>query len=141
MLIEWIKVGHIVAMISWMAGLLYLPRLMVYHAGTEPGSDQSEGFKIMERRLFRMIMLPAILATWLFGLWLAYLTGTWIEGWFWIKIICVILMSAFHEFCGVWTRELARDERRRTQRFFRIANEIPTGLMIIVVIMVVVRPF
>jgi putative membrane protein len=132
---------HIIAVIAWMAGLLYLPRLFVYHAASEPGSAQSETFKVMERRLLRAIMTPAMIAVWVLGLWAAVLTSAWSEGWFSAKMVLVILLSAFHGFCAVWLREFARDERRRPQRFFRMVNEVPTLLMIGIVILVVVRPF
>ena len=138
---EWVKALHIIAVISWMAGLLYLPRLMVYHAVTEPGSEQSETFKVMERRLMKAIMTPAMIASWVFGLWAMWLIGAWLQGWFHAKLMLVVLMSAFHGFCVVWMKEFERDERKRRQRFFRFVNEIPTVIMIAVVILVIVKPF
>ncbi len=135
------KAAHIIAVISWMAGLLYLPRLLIYHFDSEVGSVQSETFKVMERRLLKAIMTPAMIATWLFGLWLVVLTNSHVEGWFVAKFFLVILLSAFHGFEARWVRQFARDERPRTQRFFRIANEIPTGLMILIIILVIVKPF
>ncbi len=138
---EWVKVLHIVSIISWMAGLLYLPRLLVYHSETEIGSAQSETFKIMERRLLKVIMTPAMIASWVFGLWLMIILQSWRDGWFHTKLLLVILMSAFHMFCAVWVKEFARDERKRKSRFFRFVNEIPTVLMILIVILVVVKPF
>ena len=140
-MLEWIRALHVIAVIAWMAGLLYLPRLFVYHAASEPGSTQSETFKVMERRLMRAIMTPAMVAVWLFGLWLAALTSAWSEGWFSAKMALVVLLSAFHGFCARWLREFARDERKRRQRFFRFVNEVPTLLMIGIVILAVVRPF
>jgi protoporphyrinogen IX oxidase len=138
---EWVKALHVISIIAWMAGLLYLPRLMVYHAVSEPGSQQSETFKIMERRLLKAIMTPAMVASWLFGLWAMWETQAWTQGWFHAKLFLVLLMSAFHGFCAVWVREFADDRRRRRQRFYRFANEFPTLLMVAIVILVIVRPF
>lgn len=138
---EWVKVLHLIAVISWMAGLLYLPRLMVYHAVAEPGGDKSETFKVMERRLMKAIMTPAMIASWALGLWLMWIADAWQQGWFHVKLLLVILMSAFHGFCVVWMKEFERDERKRRQRFFRFVNEIPTLIMIAVVILAVVKPF
>ncbi len=138
---EWLRALHIIAIIAWMAGLLYLPRLMVYHAGVEPGDSRSETFKVMERRLLKAIMTPAMLASWLFGLWMMVLREAWLDGWFHVKLLLVILLSAFHMFCAVWVREFARDERKRPERFFRFVNEVPTVIMILVVILAVIEPF
>lgn len=138
---EWVKALHVISVIAWMAGLLYLPRLMVYHAASEPGSEQSETFKVMERRLLRAIMTPAMLSSWLFGLWTMWEISAWEQGWFHVKLLLVVVMSAFHGFCAVWVREFAAESRRRKQRFFRFANEIPTVLMVAIVILVVVKPF
>ncbi|MEM7462322.1 MAG: protoporphyrinogen oxidase HemJ [Pseudomonadota bacterium] len=138
---EWVKVLHIVSIISWMAGLLYLPRLFVYHSETEIGSAESETFKIMERRLLKAIMTPAMIASWVFGIWLMIILQSWRDGWFHTKLLLVILLSAFHMFCAVWVKEFARDERKRKSRFFRFVNEIPTVLMVLIVILVVVKPF
>lgn len=138
---EWIKVLHIVSVISWMAGLLYLPRLLIYHFDAEVGSVQSETFKIMERRLLRAIMSPAMLASWIFGLWLAYLASAFSEGWFVSKFFLVILLSAMHMFQAKWVREFREDKRLRSTRFYRFANEGPTLLMILIVILVIVKPF
>ena len=140
-MMEWLKVLHIISVISWMAGLLYLPRLMVYHCEKKPGSDASETFKIMEKRLMQAIMTPAMIASWIFGLLLVWQNDLWSEGWFVCKSFLVILLSAQHGFCVVWVRELARDLRKRDGRFYRIVNEIPTVLMILIVILVVIRPF
>lgn len=141
MMYEWVKVAHILSVISWMVGLLYLPRLMVYHCDSEVGSKQSETFKIMERRLLKAIMTPAMIASWIFGLWLVVLIQAWGDAWFIIKFFLVLILSAFHGFAAKWVKEFARDERKRKQRFFRFANEVPTVLMIFVVIMVIVKPF
>jgi protoporphyrinogen IX oxidase len=138
---EWVKALHIVSVISWMAGMLYLPRLMVYHADTTAGSKQSETFKVMERRLLTAIMTPAMVASWVFGIWLMVLIDGWRDGWFHAKIILVVLMSAFHMFAAVWVKEFGRDERKRRARFFRFVNEVPAVLMVLIVILVVVKPF
>ena len=138
---EWVKVLHILAVISWMAGLLYLPRLFIYHFDAEIGSVQSETFKVMERRLLKAIMTPAMIASWIFGLWLVYLIHAQQEGWFAAKFFLVVLMSAFHGFQARWVKEFADDQRRHSTRFYRVANEGPTLLMIGIVILVVVKPF
>jgi protoporphyrinogen IX oxidase len=138
---EWIKAGHIISLIAWMAAMLYLPRLMVYHADTEIGSQRSETFKIMERRLMRAIMTPSMLSTWLFGLWLVFLTEAWRFGWFHAKFVLVLLLTAFHGFCVRWVREYEADQRRRDARFFRWVNEMPALIMVFVVILAVVKPF
>lgn len=138
---QWVLAGHIVSFISWMAAIFYLPRLFVYHVDAEKGSVQSETFKIMERRLLKAIMTPGMLATWIFGLWLAVLGGHHQSGWFHAKILLVIFMSVFHMACARWVRKFAADENDKNARFFRIANEIPTILMIFIVILVVVKPF
>jgi len=138
---EWVKVLHIISVISWMAGLLYLPRLFIYHFDAEIDSVQSETFKIMERRLLKTIMTPAMIASWVFGLWLAVLINAHMDAWFICKFFLVILLSAFHGFQAKWLKEFASDERKRSTKFYRIANEVPTGLMILIVILVVVKPF
>ena len=140
----WVKAFHIIAVIAWMAGMLYLPRLFVYHCGAEPGSAQSETFKVMERRLLSVIINPAMVATWLFGLWLVWLMG-WDafrhSGWLHAKLVLVLAMSAMHGMFGRYTREFAQDRNRRSQRFYRFANEVPTALLIAIVILAVVKPF
>ncbi|MGB7287230.1 MAG: protoporphyrinogen oxidase HemJ [Salaquimonas sp.] len=138
---EWIKVAHLVSVISWMVGFLYLPRLMVYHVEAKPGSDTSETFKIMERRLLKGIMTPAMIATWIFGFWLMYLSHAWSEAWFISKFFLVFVLTFFHGLAAGWVKEFARDERKRKQRFFRIVNEIPAVLMVLIVILVIVKPF
>ena len=143
MLLLYVKAFHIIAVIAWMAGLLYLPRLFVYHAGAAKGSELSETFKVMERRLLRFITTPAMIATWVFGLWLAF-SGVidWrADGWFHLKLALVILLSAFHGLCAKWTKDFALDRNSHSARFYRIANEVPTLAMIAIVILVVVRPF
>jgi putative membrane protein len=137
----WLKALHVIAVISWMAGLLYLPRLFVYHAAAAPGSGQSETFKVMERRLLRFIMTPAMIATWLFGLGLMF-TGGWLTaGWLHAKLVLVLALSAMHGLMSRWQADFANDRNRRSQKFFRVANEIPTLLMIVIVILAVVKPF
>lgn len=138
---EWVKALHIISVISWMAGLLYLPRLLIYHFDSEVGSVQSETFKMMERRLLKVIMSPAMITSWFFGLWLVYLTGAYEQGWFVAKGFLIILLSAFHGFEAKWVREFSEDRRERTVRFYRFANEGPTLLMILIVVLVVVKPF
>ncbi|HEV7463886.1 MAG TPA: protoporphyrinogen oxidase HemJ [Methyloceanibacter sp.] len=143
MLLAYIKSFHIIAIIAWMAGLLYLPRLFVYHAESKTGSEQSQTFKVMEQRLLRLIATPAMLASWVFGLILAFSGAIdwWKDGWFHAKLGLVLMLSAFHGLLAMWTRDFALDRNTRSARFYRIANEIPTLLMIGIVILVVVRPF
>lgn len=137
----WIKALHVIAVISWMAGMLYLPRLFVYHCEAEIGSRQSETFKVMERRLLKAIINPAMIVTWLAGLYLAW-AGHWFSfGWLHVKLAMVLAMSALHGFLSRWLRDFAADRRPHSQKFFRIINEVPTVLMIIIVIMVIVKPF
>ena len=143
MLLAYIKAFHVIAIIAWMAGLLYLPRLFVYHAASRQGSEQSETFKLMERRLLRFITTPAMLASWVLGLILAF-SGVidWSrDGWFHAKLALVLALSAFHGLLAMWTKDFALDRNTRSARFYRIANEVPTVLMIFIVILVVVRPF
>jgi putative membrane protein len=137
----WIKALHIIAVISWMAALLYLPRLLVYHCSAQKGSIQSETFKIMERRLLKAIALPAMIVTWLAGLWLVYETGAWRSGWMHAKFVLVLALSAAHGMQAKWVREFAADSNQRPERFYRLANEVPTLLMIGIVVLVVVKPF
>lgn len=142
MFLLYIKAFHIIAMIAWMAGILYLPRLFVYHTEAEAGSKQSETFKVMERRLLKAITIPAMIATWIFGLILAcYLVNWSAAGWFHLKLVLVIAMSAFTGFLGRWTREFAEDRNTHSQKFYRIVNEVPTLLMIAIVILAIVKPF
>ena len=142
-LYPWLKAFHIIAMIAWMAGLLYLPRLYVYHCEVKPGSAESERFKVMERRLLRQIMLPAMIAVWVFGLLLVLTPGVidWHAGWWHVKLTMVILLSGFHGALSKWRRDFLEDRNTRPQQFYRIANEVPTVLMVVIVIMVIVRPF
>jgi putative membrane protein len=142
MLLAYIKAFHIIAVISWMAGLLYLPRLFVYHAECAKGSPQSETFKIMERRLLKYITTPAMVMSWALGLYLAFSVVDWsADGWFYLKLILVFLLSGYHGALAKWTKEFAEDRNAYSPRFYRVANEIPTLLMIGIVILAVVRPF
>jgi putative membrane protein len=138
---QWLLAFHIIAVIAWMAGMLYLPRLFVYHCEADVGSRQSETFKVMERRLLRAIINPAMVLTWALGLWLAYRGGWFSAHWLHLKLALVILMSGVHGVLSKYVREFAADRRRKSQKFFRILNEIPTVLMIAIVILVVVKPF
>ena len=138
---EWIKALHVVAVISWMAGMLYLPRLFVYHCEAEIGSKQSETFKIMERRLLKAIINPAMIVTWLAGLYLAWSGGWFAAGWLHGKLLLVLVMSGVHGFFVRWVKDFAADRNVRSQKFYRVINEIPTVLMIGIVILVIVKPF
>ena len=137
----WVKAVHIIAVISWMAGMLYLPRLFVYHCDAEPGSKQSETFKVMERRLLTIIINPAMVATWALGLWLAFDSGVYKAGWFQAKFVLVVLLSGVHGFFVRCVRDFAADQNQRPQKFYRLINEIPTLLMFGIVILAVVKPF
>ncbi|HZP20793.1 MAG TPA: protoporphyrinogen oxidase HemJ [Bauldia sp.] len=137
----WIKAFHIVALVAWMAGLFYLPRLFVYHVGAPPGSDRSETFKVMEHRLLGIIMNPAMLATWALGLALAGIQNFWGEHWFQLKLVLVVAMTGFHFWLGARARDFALDRNRVAERTYRILNELPTLLLVGIVIMVIVRPF
>ena len=140
----WIKALHVIALIAWMAGLFYLPRLFIYHMQAPVGDPRSETFKVMERRLLKAIMNPALIATWLFGTLLVLTPGIidWKhDGWWHVKLTCVVLMTAFHMVLAKGRRQFAADERPRTERSWRILNEVPTLLMIIIVLMVIAKPF
>jgi protoporphyrinogen IX oxidase len=140
-LYPWLKAVHVIAVIAWMAGMLYLPRLFVYHCDAEPGSKQSETFKVMERRLLTIIMNPAMVVAWALGLWLAWEGGLF--GWHWLqtKIVLVLIMSGVHGFFVRCVREFAADQNQRLQKFYRLINELPTILMIGIVLLAVVKPF
>ena len=140
-LYPWIKAIHVIAIIAWMAGMLYLPRLFVYHCEAERGSKQSETFKVMERRLLTIIMNPAMVMAWALGLWLAWDGGLY--GWHWLeaKIVLVLIMSGVHGFFVRCVREFAADQNQRPQKFYRVINELPTILMIGIVLLAVVKPF
>lgn len=140
---NWVKAFHIIAVISWMAGLLYLPRLFIYHCDAEPGSEKSETFKVMERRLYRAIMNPARLVALVLGVVMAVEQSPeiWSEIWFQIKIFCLVVLMASHDLMGKWRKAFETDSNSKSATFFRIVNEVPTVLMIVIVIMVIVRPF
>jgi protoporphyrinogen IX oxidase len=143
---EWIKAFHIIAVIAWMAGMLYLPRLFVYHCAAEKGSVQSETFKLMERRLLRGIINPAMILAIALGLWLAWLGpdsryGWFASGWLQAKIALVLGLSAVHGLFARWVKAFAADNNRHSQRFYRFINEVPTMLMIAIVLLVVLKPF
>jgi putative membrane protein len=143
----WIKAAHVVAMVAWMAGLFYLPRLFVYHVeglakqGVAPGSDMDLLFRHQERLLLRAIMNPAMIATWVLGLLLATLGGWWSEGWLWVKLAGVLGLTAFHGWCAARRRDFAAARNIRTGRTYRIMNEVPTLLLFVIVVMVIVKPF
>ncbi len=138
----WIKALHIMAVITWMAGMFYLPRLFVYHCETVPGSDGSERFKVMERRLLKGIINPSMGMVWILGLSLIYLDPDLLkQGWMHAKLTLVLFMSGFHGALARWQKDFAADRNQRTAKFFRLVNEIPTVLMIGIVILVVVKPF
>ncbi|HKJ73870.1 MAG TPA: protoporphyrinogen oxidase HemJ [Alphaproteobacteria bacterium] len=138
----WIKAAHVISVIAWLAGMLYLPRLYVYHCAAEVGSVQSETFKVMERRLLRGIINPAMLCTWLFGILLVLRPGfDYMAGWFHVKLTMVILLQLVHAAYARWRKQFARDENKHSDTVYRVANEIPTVLMIVIVIMVIVKPF
>ena len=138
---EWVKALHVIAVIAWMAGLLYLPRLFVYHCEAEPGSKQSETFKVMERRLLRAIITPAMIATWLLGLGLAWQGGWFAAHWLQAKIVLVLALSVIHGLLARWVRDFAADQNRKSQKFYRVINEIPAILLVGIVILAVVKPF
>ncbi|HEX8417859.1 MAG TPA: protoporphyrinogen oxidase HemJ [Methylobacterium sp.] len=139
----WIKAGHVVAFIAWMAAMLYLPRLFVYHASLPAGAAsaaQSETFKVMERRLQRAIMTPAMIATWLFGITLAVSSGLYTSGWLQAKFVLVLAMSGIHGWLVRMVKDFAADRNRRGHKFYRVINEVPTLLMVAIVILAVVKP-
>ncbi len=139
----WTKSIHVIAVIAWMAALLYLPRLYVYHCDAEEGSESSERFKVMERRLLKQIATPAMLTALAFGVLLIFTPGAvdWSAPWWWIKLASVVLLFGFHGACSGWRRAFLEDRNVKPQRFYRIANEVPTLLMIVIVIMAIAQPF
>lgn len=141
MLYDWLKALHVISVIAWMAGMLYLPRLYVYHCEATPGSKESETFKVMERRLLKAIINPAMGATWIFGVSIAWLGHHWDQPWFWAKVVLVLGMQGAHGGLARWQHEFAEDSNRHSQRFYRFINEVPTLLMIGIVILVIVKPF
>jgi protoporphyrinogen IX oxidase len=139
----WIKALHVISIVAWMAGLLYLPRLFVYHAEARIGSEASETFKAMERRLLRGIMNPAMIAAYVFGGLLALTPAVvdWNSGWIYVKLGCVGALTVVHHRLAVWRKNFAADTNPHPARFYRMINEVPTVLLIIIVVMVVVKPF
>lgn len=140
----WIKALHVIAVIAWMAGMLYLPRLFVYHSSAKPGSELSETFKVMERRLLKLIINPAMIATWVFGLmlvWLMRKDAFFQAGWLHAKLILVLVMSGLHGYFARLVKQFAADRNRHSPKFYRIVNEIPTVLLILIVVLAVVKPF
>jgi len=142
-LYPWVKALHVVSMVAWMAGLFYLPRLFVYHCEVPRGSAESERFKVMERRLLKQITTPAMIATVLFGVLLVLTPGVidWSAGWWHAKLLGVLALGAFHGKLSRWRRDFLEDRNVRPARYYRIANEVPTLLLLIIVVMVIVRPF
>lgn len=139
---EWVKALHVISVIAWMAGMMYLPRLFVYHADAAGGSDKSETFKVMERRLYRGITTPAMVATWIFGLWMVF-SGVvdWSMIWPYAKAAMVIILSGIHGFYGRLLRDFANDRNMRPAKFYRMINEVPFVIAIVIVIAVIVKPF
>lgn len=139
----WTKAFHVISIIAWMAGMFYLPRLYVYHCDLRVGSAEGERFKVMERRLLKQIINPAMIAAWVFGIMLVLTPGIidWSAGWWHVKLTMVLLMSGFHGALSRWRRDFLEDRNTRSQRFYRLANEAPTLLVIVIVVMVIVRPF
>jgi putative membrane protein len=136
----WLKAFHVMAVITWLAGLFYLPRLFVSHADAPKGSELSETFKTMERRLLRGIMNPAMVAVWITGPWLAWWEGVYEDGWFIAKVTLVVLMTWYHHMLGYWRKDFLADRNTRSPGFYRVANEVPTVLMVLIVILVIVKP-
>nr|WP_175563663.1 protoporphyrinogen oxidase HemJ [Pseudoxanthobacter soli] len=136
----WAKTLHIVSVVAWMAAMFYLPRLMVYHVAAERGSVQSETFKVMERRLLKLICNPAMISTWIFGLLLAWQGGFFADGWLHAKLALVLVLSGLHGFLSRCVKDFAADRNRRSARFYRIINEVPTVLLLLIVILVIFKP-
>src|ERR1043166_1493248 len=139
--IDWFLAFYIIAVIAWMSAMLYLPRLFVYHTESKPGSESSERFKVMERRLLRGIMIPSMVLVWILGPLLAWLTGAYLDTWLQIKFVLVVILSGLHGFFVRCWRDFEADRNTRSARFYRIVNEVPALLMVAIVILVVVQPF
>ncbi len=140
----WTKAFHVISMVAWMAGIFYLPRLFVYHCALQRGSVESERFKVMERRLLKQIMLPAMITTWIFGVLLVLTPGIvdWSSfNWWYVKLAAVLAMTGFQGAMGKWRRAFLEDRNQKSHRYYRVANEVPTVLMVVAVIMVIVKPF
>jgi putative membrane protein len=142
-LYPWIKALHVFFVISWMAGMLYLPRLFVYHSQTTPGTPEYERFGVMERRLMRGIMLPSAVLTWVFGIAMLWLTdwAFFAEGWLHVKLTGVVILTVLHHMCIRWRRGFAEGRNPHSERFYRIVNEVPAPLLLVILVMVIVRPF
>jgi protoporphyrinogen IX oxidase len=140
-LYRWILALHVMAVIAWMAGMFYLPRLFVYHCGAEPGSKQSETFKVMERRLLTQIINPAMIVAWAAGIWLIVAAGLIHAGWLQAKLVFVLLLSGFHGMLAAYVRDFAADRNRHSEGYYRVINEVPTVLMIAIVVLAIVKPF
>ena len=142
-LYPWVKALHVISIISWMAGLFYLPRLFIYHTGVAAGTPESERMKVMEHWLLKRVMNPAMIFAWLFGILLVLTPGVvdWRQGWWHTKLLCVLGLTVFHHGLIVWRRNFVDDRNRMSERFYRIANQLPTLAMVIIVVMVIVRPF
>ena len=139
--IPWFLAFHIIAVIAWMSGLLYLPRLFVYHTQTKPGSEGSERFKVMERKLLLGIINPSMVAVWILGPLLAWLTSAYLDLWLQIKFVLVVILSGIHGYLVNCWRAFSEDRNTKSERFYRILNEIPAVLMVLIVILVAVKPF
>jgi putative membrane protein len=137
----WLKAFHILAVIAWMAGMLYLPRLFVYHCEVQPGTAEYARFVKMEERLMRIIINPAMIAVWVLGILLACSLNAWAEGWLHTKLLFVIILSGLHGFYSRWRRDFEKGQNKHTQRFYRIMNEVPFGLLVVIVLLVVLKPF
>ncbi len=140
----WVKSFHVISLVAWMAGIFYLPRLFVYHCDLVRGSIESERFKVMERRLYKQIMVPAMIATWVFGILLVLTPGIvdWSGfNWWHVKFAAVILMTGFQGAMGKWRRQFMEDRNQKSHKYYRVANEVPTVLLVIIVIMAIVKPF
>ena len=138
----WLKTLHLISVMAWMAGLLYLPRLFVYHCDAKPGSELSETLKVMERRLIRAIMNPAMIASWIFGVSMLFAgsEGQSLELWMIIKLVCALAMTGTHMKLAGWRKEFEVDKNQYSHRFYRIINEVPTVLLIIIIAMAVMKP-
>jgi protoporphyrinogen IX oxidase len=140
-MVLWVKALHVISVIAWMAGMLYLPRLFVYHAEAAKGSETSETFKVMERRLLKAIVNPSMILVFLTGFTLVYLTGDWQDGWWQAKFVLVLVLTGLHGYFARCVRSFADDRNERSARFYRFLNEAPTILMIFIVVLAVVKPF
>lgn len=137
----WLKALHIIAVISWMAGMFYLPRLFVYHTMAEPGSEMSETFKVMEAKLLRIIMNPAMILSWVFGLAIIWIGSVGLDGWLWVKLLFALVLTGMHGFLAKTRRLFEQDRNVRPEKFYRMINEVPTLAMIVIVILVIFQPF